>query len=414
MKPIQTPLCIFSINFPLGKGETFLYPEVLYLAKHFKTIYIFPLEDLENESQYELPGNIIVIRHQLFQPFNRISITLSNIRLISNIYLIELSHSKNRFKYISLFFSTLNNLTHKISAADKLQAEFKLLGINNYIAYSYWFNQWAFVLSIMNKKIRQYPVYSRIHGMDVYEEQHTNPDFFFQFRSFQLKQIEKVLAVSENGRKHFIHANRCDHSQVIVSRLGVNDSGLNPVNQGTVFRLASCSAFQAYKRVHLIIEILKNSTANIEWVHFGDGELKKEILQQSQQLPANISFNWMGYCKNEQVMNYYKTNPVDLFINVSETEGIPVSIMEAISFGIPVIATNVGGVNEIVNESTGFLIEKDFNPVSVARIIDEYIALPREEKSEKRQSSRDFWSENYSAYKNYNELSVILSEKCVG
>ena len=45
--------------------------------------------------------------------------------------------------------------------------------------------------------------------------------------------------------------------------------------------------------------------------------------------------------------------PVDLFLTVSANEGIPVSIMEAQSFGIPVIATDVGGISEIVNNVNG-------------------------------------------------------------
>lgn len=42
---------------------------------------------------------------------------------------------------------------------------------------------------------------------------------------------------------------------------------------------------------------------------------------------------------------------------MSDSEGIPVSIMEAMSFGIPVIARNVGGMSEIVNEENGLLLE---------------------------------------------------------
>lgn len=44
---------------------------------------------------------------------------------------------------------------------------------------------------------------------------------------------------------------------------------------------------------------------------------------------------------------------------MSDSEGIPVSIMEAMSFGIPVIARNVGGMSEIVNEENGLLLEND-------------------------------------------------------
>jgi len=48
-------------------------------------------------------------------------------------------------------------------------------------------------------------------------------------------------------------------------------------------------------------------------------------------------------------------------MNLSETEGIPVSIMEAQSAGVPILATNLGGTSEIVNNENGFLVEKDFN-----------------------------------------------------
>ena len=43
---------------------------------------------------------------------------------------------------------------------------------------------------------------------------------------------------------------------------------------------------------------------------------------------------------------------IDLFINTSSSEGVPVSIMEALSVGIPIIATDVGGTKEIVTKTT--------------------------------------------------------------
>ena len=54
-----------------------------------------------------------------------------------------------------------------------------------------------------------------------------------------------------------------------------------------------------------------------------------------------------------------------MFINLSSSEGIPVSIMEAQSFGIPVIATNVGGSGEIVVSETGVLVDENRTEASV-------------------------------------------------
>ena len=61
-----------------------------------------------------------------------------------------------------------------------------------------------------------------------------------------------------------------------------------------------------------------------------------------------------------------------MFINVSSTEGIPVSIMEAMSFGIPVIATAVGGTPEIVNNENGYLLSKDPSAKELAEVIQNF------------------------------------------
>lgn len=173
------------------------------------------------------------------------------------------------------------------------------------------------------------------------------------------------------------------------------------------FRIVSCSAFQAYKRVDLIIDILSKLKENVEWVHFGDGELKEEILRAVVNLPPNIKFTWMGFKDNDFIMQYYKNNFVDLFVNVSSTEGIPVSIMEAISFGIPAVATNVGGVSEIVNSQTGFLIEKFFDSFEVANIISSYLNSSIEIKNKIRMKAKLFWEENYNAKINHH---ILFSE----
>lgn len=404
----KTCLCLFTINFPYGKGEFFLYDEIKILSEKFQTIYIFPLDCSDKISNYILPENVIIIHFDVFQPYNRIKVLTKNFGLIASIYAIELWQSKTKLNYVSQFFKTLNNLTHKISAADNLIAELKKLKINDAIAYTYWFNQWTLILSIINIKYKEINLYTRIHGMDVYEDQHRESNFFFQFRAFQFKQIKKVLAISLNGKNHLLNANNISANKISVSRLGTTDLGLNKTEALNYFRIVSCSSFHAYKRVELIIDILSHSNKKIEWVHFGDGDQKDIIIEKVNHLPQNVSFTFMGFQKNKFIMEYYKQNHIDLFINVSETEGIPVSIMEAISFGIPVIATNVGGVAEIVNEKTGFLIDKYFDSKVTYQLIENFIEASNEVKTSLKQSSRYFWEQNYNASKNYNALSLQL------
>ncbi|NMC40567.1 MAG: glycosyltransferase, partial [Bacteroidales bacterium] len=85
------------------------------------------------------------------------------------------------------------------------------------------------------------------------------------------------------------------------------------------------------------------------------------------------------------------------FINVSSSEGVPVSVMEALSFGIPVIATDAGGTSEIVNNTNGRLIPVDFDPKDLAAIIEN---LVHDEKYQGyRHNARKSWEENCMASK---------------
>ena len=52
-------------------------------------------------------------------------------------------------------------------------------------------------------------------------------------------------------------------------------------------------------------------------------------------------------------------NKMNLFINLSDSEGIPVTIMDAFSVGIPVIARDVGGISEIVSNQNGVLLSSN-------------------------------------------------------
>ena len=82
-------------------------------------------------------------------------------------------------------------------------------------------------------------------------------------------------------------------------------------------------------------------------------------------------------------------------------------MIEAISHGIPLMSTDVGGCNEICNEFTGFLIPKNIDYSKIGNKIKEF------KNSEKNTLSfrfgcRRFWQKNFDADKNYNDFSNKL------
>ena len=116
----------------------------------------------------------------------------------------------------------------------------------------------------------------------------------------------------------------------------------------------------------------------------------------------------MNIWQSQKWQDFYKENPVDLFVNVSTTEGLPISIMEAISFGIPVLATNVGGTHEVVIDGeNGWLLDADITADELAETVIEQINLDKSAKDRQKRKARQIWESQYeyrTAYASFYQL----------
>ena len=106
---------------------------------------------------------------------------------------------------------------------------------------------------------------------------------------------------------------------------------------------------------------------------------------------------------NEEIFEFYQKEHVNLFVSLSAVEGVPVSIMEAISFGIPVLSTDVGGCKEIVTEKTGILIPLETEMQEIAKLITEFRDSPKN-TLKFRKGVRQFWEQHFDAEKNYEKI----------
>jgi glycosyltransferase involved in cell wall biosynthesis len=178
--------------------------------------------------------------------------------------------------------------------------------------------------------------------------------------------MDAVYPVSEDGRCYLLEQYRIPEAKVRVARLGVRDPGTiarDGARTGT-FRVLSISYAKPVKRLHRIVGGLVALRArypdiDVLWTHIGDGPELVKLKSLASQYGVEADF--LGQLKNRQVLDYLAEAEIDAFINVSASEGVPVSIMEALSFGVPVLATDVGGTREIVEDRVGRLLPAEFS-----------------------------------------------------
>jgi glycosyltransferase involved in cell wall biosynthesis len=346
-------IVIFTSSFPFGQNETFLENEILFLSQKFNILLVPLIKKNISDKVRKLPHNVTYTEPLI--PKNHIKRIIKTIfnksSVIPFLYdFLFIFYSKNFFKGLISWY--LNLSTSRILLNSRV---LKQILENDQFSALYFY--WATIpISLLNANNI---IFVRVHGNEIDFERNNNYIPTYSLR-FVAKENVFYLPISSLNfsflDKHFLNIN------LKLSRLGVYDNNLNPLTDDNIIRIVSCSNLIKLKRVHLIAEALtKIKDLVIEWVHFGNGAELDNITHLVKDFSENVSVRLMGQVPNVEVVDYYKNNSIDLFINVSLFEGVPVSLMEALSSGIPCFATDVGATREIISNYEGKIVDKDFD-----------------------------------------------------
>jgi colanic acid/amylovoran biosynthesis glycosyltransferase len=397
-------LHLFTQKFPYFGGETFLEGELPFLVQAFDKVYIYPRES--GDSYYaELPESVVVQNAVTPNPVQIRNLVKKHWRWMLKWILNEFVFAPHRFQSLRDFRFQWNRFVGLIQESVALN---NVLHTNDTgVYYSYWFNEWATVLAMCREQGLKGKLVARMHGYDYDERQ--NSRGYFAFRRTELKAFNSVHQISQYGLNH-VKKQYPWYDKFLLNRLGVNDNGLSQSGDDTdPYYLVSCSNFVPLKRISLIIETLSALKVPFEWTHFGSGE-GMEAMQQlaASKLPAG-SYRFMGYVPNAEILTYYREQKVDAFINMSELEGIPMSMMEAIASGIPVIGCNVCGVPEIVTEETGLLLPALSAPGQTGILVTEFLNTKSRNRNF-RQGVKTYGKQFYQAETNYS--AFVQNQLC--
>ena len=112
---------------------------------------------------------------------------------------------------------------------------------------------------------------------------------------------------------------------------------------------------------------------------------------------------------NEAVSEWFKDNQPDVFINTSSSEGVPVSIMEALAYATPIIASDVGGTKEVVYDGVNGVLLKNYEDIDeVSNALIKLATMEESEYQDLRKRSYNVWKNERNAAQLYTEFSENL------
>jgi Glycosyltransferase len=198
---------------------------------------------------------------------------------------------------------------------------------------------------------------------------------------FTLKRADYVLVVNQTLQEKVLELG-VNPDKIYITPNAVDVEKFNPQNKEipTDLEMSSDKALHSDKPVLLfvgnlvfqkgvkyLLDAKKLMDTPAEMVLVGDGPLKQELEMKVQNEEIN-DVVFMGARRDvEKIMP-----SADVFVLPSVSEGSPITILEAMASGLPVVATAVGGITEVINEKVGMVIEPA-NPQEMATALDKIL-----------------------------------------
>ena len=190
-----------------------------------------------------------------------------------------------------------------------------------------------------------------IHGGGFREYYATNP----QKISSILNRCDCIITLTESWQTFFKQITTCQHVEVIENI--VAPPQFKNIPKDGKLHLLFLWLKKKKKGIYDLIEVIaghKTEFDNKLILHIGGNGEKEKLIDLISKNGLASLVTYEGWVSGDQKNDLF--NMSDAFILPSYTEGLPVSILEAMSYGLPILSTPVGGIPEVVENGTnGFL-----------------------------------------------------------
>lgn len=350
---------------------------------------------LKNKSYFNQRGFIMNLytKEGLFSEYtfssnaskNRINYLIKYAKL----FLKKISPYAFNNRYISILLLKMNNLNTYLFVNKYLKLNRK----PDYVVFHSDVECYYFLKKNNNKNIKSI-LFLHTDGIplkmiDEYYPLIKNTKYYkklLRMQEYTINNIDKCVFICKNGQKNFLNY----YSNIPINKTNVIINGIEDytnVEKSNIknikkkinkfkYRLC-CVASISKRKGHInILKALSCLNSDIlEKIHLtiiGDGSERSRLEEfiNANNLNENVEFT--GNISNYDIYNYLEK--ANIFILMSNNEGLPISIIEAMRASLPIISTNVSGIPELVNSfENGILISPNENELrNILENIDNY------------------------------------------
>ena len=213
-------------------------------------------------------------------------------------------------------------------------------------------------------------------------------------RLFAKLYTQQIIAVSENLKQELILKHGVNEKKIKVIPNGVEVPLVYVRQEHSPLIIGTLARFAPQKGLSFFIEalyLLKEDGINFQAVIGGDGPLKEELVAKVKTLGLGEIVQFPGYIQDPQ--NFYHS--IDIFVLPSLSEGLPLTILEAMSQKLPVVATQVGGIPEVIKSGENGILVPPQDAVSLKEAL---LALITREELRKKLGEKAY----LTVYEHYN------------
>lgn len=293
-------------------------------------------------------------------------------------------------------------------------------GLRSHVHLSFWGRSPEFLVAL---KIMSpgHVVGTRLHSFDLYFSLATK--FQLSTRLRALNALDFVAPISVHGENHLKSQGVTTRSRVSYLGCRANEFVLEKKDQVRhaksvkSLKIATIAMVAPWKRIDFTIDVVRQLKSSVIWHQYGrlsaDNQYVQMVKKKVRLLDSKqCHLEMRGEASNEELRKALIEEKYDFVLLLSESEGVPVSLMEALAADIRIVVTDTNGCSELVQDEIGCLIPVEASVAECAHRIeqwwDEWSGTPHDGLA------LDFWKSKFDSAALYDDFVKFVDSSIQG